>query len=189
MAVDVVPSIAERYRVSVEAVREVERALRATGGTQAQFDHPDLGGPGQWMPGMVMTGRWDDHDLKRRVEGLCAEVAAVVRGLQTSAPEALAGDPSIRPTGSHLDVAAGEDWWPAALGRPGAAGSQNGVRYAYFPQKRRLLIQLGARIDAYDTDDHRISGISQRQGRSSALAFTSQHGEVPLDRLRCVPLV
>lgn len=189
MAVDVIPSIAERYHVNVDAVRQVERALRKTGGTQAQFDHPDLGGPGQWMPGMVMTDRWDDHDLKRRVEGLCAEVSAVVRGSPTSAPEALARDPSTAPAGSHVDVTVGGNWWPAALGKPAAAGSQHGVRYAYFPDKRRLLVQVGGRIDAYDTDDHRISGVSQQQGHASALAFTSQHGELPLDRLRCVPLV
>ena len=186
---DVVPSIAERYRVSVEAVRQVERALRRTGGTQAQFNHPDLGGAGQWMPGMVMTGRWDDHDLKRRVEGLCAEVAAVVRGLPSSTPETLAGAPTSKPVGSHMGVAAGEDWWPGALGRPSAAGSQNGVRYAYFSEKRRLLVQVGARVDAYDTGEHRISGVSQSQGHRSALAFKSQLGEVTVDQLRCVPLV
>ena len=31
MAVDVIPSIAERYRVSLDAAHQIERALRATG--------------------------------------------------------------------------------------------------------------------------------------------------------------
>ena len=79
MPEDVIPHIAERYRVSVEAARQVEQALRATGGRLAQFDHAELGGFGQWMPGMIMIGAMGDCQLRARVQGLCDEIAAVVK--------------------------------------------------------------------------------------------------------------
>ncbi len=36
----------------------------------------------------------------------------------------------------------------------------------------------------YDSGDHRISGVSQRDSQGQALAFTSQNGPVTLDALR-----
>jgi hypothetical protein len=48
--------LAERYRVSEEAVRVLRRALERGGGRLAQFSHPELGGYGQWMPGMTQIG-------------------------------------------------------------------------------------------------------------------------------------
>ena len=38
-------------------------------------------------------------------------------------------------------------WWPEDLGEAASSGAQNGMRYAFFPQKRRLLIERdGAKI-------------------------------------------
>src|SRR6516225_6122144 len=49
--------LAQHYGVSVEAVRTLLFAVSAGGGTLAQFDHPELGGSGQWMSGgMTMVG-------------------------------------------------------------------------------------------------------------------------------------
>jgi len=52
-----VTALAQRYGVSTEAVVTLLQALVHGHGTRAQFDHPELGGRGQWMPGgMVMVG-------------------------------------------------------------------------------------------------------------------------------------
>ena len=37
------------------------------------------------------------------------------------------------------------NWWPADLGVPSRLGAQNDVRYAYFPAKRRLAVDLRGR--------------------------------------------
>ena len=37
-------------------------------------------------------------------------------------------------------------WWPQELGEPASSGGQNDVRYAFFPEKRRLLIETGGKI-------------------------------------------
>jgi hypothetical protein len=194
MAEDVIPHIAERYHVSVDAARQLERALRASGGRQAQFDHPDLGGRGQWQPGMVMIGRMGDEQLKSRVAGLCAEISAIVQGMETSAPEALRRPAGTGAAGACAPIAAGESWWPAPLGHPNAEGQQHGVRYAYFANKHRLLVQVGGMMCAYDTGNRRITGMAQQQrherGRdaSSTLTFTDDRGEVRLEELREVPV-
>lgn len=187
MAQDVIPSIAERYHVSVDAARAIERSLRASGGRQAQFDHPELGGHGQWMPSMIQIGRPNDYQLRARVEGLCAELAAIVRGEETSAPLALGREPGTPSAGACVSKVAGESWWPATFGHPGSAGEQNGCRYAYFPDRDRLLVQMGATVIQYDTAGRRITGVAQQQSHESKLTFTSPEGEVPVEDLACVP--
>ena len=64
------------------------------------------------------------------------------------------------------------------------SGSQNGILYAFFPGKRRLLIEQGEELTTYDSGDHRISGVSQQGGQGQTLAFTSQNGAVKLDELK-----
>lgn len=162
-------SVADRHGVSLDAVRHLVRALERGHGTMAQFDHPDLGGMGQWFSGgMVMVGRMFDDGLKTRVGALCTELAE-------SLPAAgFAGSgPAARRDGG--------DWWPAGLGAPASTGSQNGMRYAYFPETRRLAVESGSGVAVYDTGEHHITGVSQSNG---SLGFTGQAGAVDLARLR-----
>jgi hypothetical protein len=79
-----------------------------------------------------------------------------------------------------------EKWWPDELGHASASGSQNGVRYAFFPDKKRLLIEENGDLRIYDSGDHRINGVSQQQSHGHSLAFTSQSGVVDLDELEQV---
>jgi hypothetical protein len=74
--------LAQRYGVSTDAVRTLLFAVSAGGGTLAQFDHPELGGSGQWMSGgMTMVGDMFNYGLKAKVSGLCAEISSL-RGVQ-----------------------------------------------------------------------------------------------------------
>jgi hypothetical protein len=65
------------------------------------------------------------------------------------------------------------------MGRPGAAGAQNDLRYAVFPDTRRLVINDRGKITVYDTGDHRIFGVAQAQSSDQTLSFTSQDGLAP----------
>ncbi|MGB7157079.1 MAG: hypothetical protein WBD40_03370, partial [Tepidisphaeraceae bacterium] len=163
------PHIAQRYQVSEDAVRQLYRALESTGGAQAQFNHPELGGYGQWMPGMCMLSRTTDPQFKARISGLATELAGMVQGGSPTTP-------------------AGESWWPASFGHPAASGEQHGIRYAYFPDRDRLLIQQGARIDSYDTAGRRITGYSQQQSTAAQICFTTEAGPLHLSTLKCVPI-
>ncbi len=162
-------SVADRHGVSLDAVRHLVRSLERGHGTMAQFDHPDLGGMGQWFAGgMVMVGRMFDDGLKARVNALCTELASALPpgGFSEASPAARRG---------------GGEWWPADLGAPASTGAQNGLRYAYFPESRRLAVESGTGVAVYDTGEHRITGVSQANG---SLGFTGPQGAVALERLR-----
>ena len=167
--------LANRYGFGVEAVAVLLDAVRAGQGRMAQFGHREFGGSGQWMRGgMTMVSNLSDASLKERVRTLCEEIARRSDSLTATAP----------PPATEANVVGdGPDWWPAALGRPNSAGSQNGMRYAYFAAPHRLAIDEGAGIKLYDTLDHRIGGIAQQQSRGSSLRFTSQHGDVDVAHL------
>ncbi len=180
-----VDDLAQRYGVSSDAVSTLLRALVAGNGTMAQFSHPDLGGMGQWSQGgMTMVGDMFNQGLKARVDGLCSELATLLRGQQLT----FAGSFQSQSQGSagqgnaslFVPSSGGmySNWWPSELGTPAATGAQNDVRYAWFPETRRLAIDLGGNLSVYDTLDHQIGGFSQQQGSGGSLTFTSQKGLV-----------
>ena len=80
----------------------------------------------------------------------------------------------------------GPAWWPDELGDPTTSGGQNSVDYAFFPTKRRLAVRRDGKVTLYDSGEHDISGVSQRQAESSSMTFKSQRGLVELDALRRV---
>lgn len=160
------PALAERHGVSLDAVRHLLRALQAGQGNMAQFDHPDLGGFGQWSRGgMVMVGSMNDHALKARVDALCTELAAAL------------------PLSGFREEAASGNWWPDALGLPSSAGAQNGTRYAFFPEKRRLAVETNGRLALYDTAERIVTGASQQQGATASLRFSGPQGDFTLEDL------
>jgi hypothetical protein len=183
--------IAERNGVSFEAVTTLLQALALGNGTQAQFDHADLGGMGQWSQGgMIMVGDMFNHGLKARVDSLCKELSFLLRdqALPFERPSSSQSQ-SQGVAGTSLFVPGSPSsnrWWPSELGSPDSTGSQNDLRYAWFSAPRRLAIQNGGQVQVYDTGDHMISGFSQQQGGGQSLTFTSNHGLVRISEL---PLV
>ncbi|GJD50074.1 hypothetical protein OPKNFCMD_2810 [Methylobacterium crusticola] len=166
-------AIASRHGVGVDAARHLLDALARGHGRAAQFNHPDLGGMGQWHAGgMTMIGDMFNAGLKARVAALCDDLAPLAAAMPAGGGSGGAGP--------------GGGWWPEGLGEPATAGAQNDARYAYFPETRRLAVERGGRLTLYDTADHRIGGVSQQQGPDRSLGFTSQHGPVRLEDLAVV---
>jgi hypothetical protein len=155
---------ARAHGTSVAAIQALRQALQRGGFRQAQFSHPDLGGMGQWSAGgMTQVGDMFNDALRRKVDAICTALARHHAG---------------QPAGAQASPAFGGDWWPGDLGRPSAAGAQNGMRYACFPQARRVVVEQGGRIAIHDSGDHRISGVSQSQSGTQDLCFTSQLGTI-----------
>lgn len=77
-----------------------------------------------------------------------------------------------------------EKWWPQGLGEPATAGAQDGIRYAFFPDKQLLLIEEDDNVKTFDSDRHRIRSVSQVTSGSQSLAFTSEHGPVRVEDLK-----
>ena len=76
--------------------------------------------------------------------------------------------------------AAEPGWWPAELGHPASSGAQDGVRYAWFPEARRVAVERDGAVTLHDSGERRITGISQGGGRDGALVLGTADGPVPL---------
>src|SRR6201987_4910504 len=83
---DNIADIARRHGFSPDAARAVAEALRRGGGRMAQFDHPELGGMGQWAAGgMLMIGDMLNNSRKARVEALGRDRAVAPGSLPAAA--------------------------------------------------------------------------------------------------------
>ena len=135
-----------------------------------------------------MVGDMFNNALKSRVDGLCTELSGLLASQPLFVPP-----PSPSPAqggygGASLFVpnSGSGSWWPSELGTPSSTGSQNDIRYAVFPTARRLVIEIRGHITVYDTLDHQIGGVSQQQGGTASLTFTSQYGLVHITDLPVV---
>ncbi|MEP7286570.1 MAG: hypothetical protein ABI947_12480 [Chloroflexota bacterium] len=167
-------TLALRYGVSVGAVEALAYALRTSGGKQAQFSHPELGGMGQWQPGMMMIGDLFNTALKARVDGLATELSQLIAAnAPTVGFEPLSGFTS--------------GWWPSSFGAPNSAGGQNDLYYAYFASHNRLLIKRQGQIAIYDTTGHRVGSVSQQQMNGvQIIVFNSEAGLADISTLPIV---
>jgi hypothetical protein len=202
--------LAQRYGVGSDAVMTLLQAVVNGNRTMAQFNHPELGGSGQWLQGgMTMVGDMFNHGLKAKVDGLCTELAQIL-DQQPFAPFPLSGQsqssggqqqqqggygsPGMVGGGPAVSLfvpaaqGSSGNWWPAELGFPNGTGSQNNIRYAYFATARRLAVEINGHVTVYDTLDHQIGGVSQQQGAGASLTFTSQYGTVPVASLPVVSI-
>lgn len=209
-----IQDIAQRTGFSPDAVMSMLDSVINGNGGMAQFNHPEFGGYGQWMRGgMTMVSDMFNNHLKGRVDGLCSELANLVASqpdlVRTGSFQSQSQGGHDRFGGQQQQNHGGyqgqsqnhggfnepvslfvpgtsNDWWPSDLRWPNSTGAQNGVRYAYFAQARRLAIDVGGRVTVYDTLDHQIGGFSQQQSGSGSLSFNSQHGLVDVASLPVV---
>jgi len=194
-----VQAVAPHHQLSESAVEALFVAIQAGHGTAAQFNHPELGGLGQWMGGgMIMLGDMFNHRLKATVAQVCTEIAdylvahpqpvkaerPLTRQTQNQVKEP--SSMQFKPFAPMRDMtfSAQEAWWPQEFGTPTASGAQNTLQYVYFAQKKRLVIRLDQRVAVYDTQDHQISGVSQQQDAKQKVTFRSQKGELALSALK-----
>jgi hypothetical protein len=174
-------------------------AVMEGNGTMAQFNHPDFGGAGQWMQGgMTMVGDMFNYALKSKVEGLCAELSKLFMNQQPDLFRSMSSQSQSQggqQQGGHGQVSlfvpggGGQgNWWPPELGVAASTGSQNNIRYAYFPSSCRLAVEINGQVTVYDTQDHQIGGVSQQQSTDASLTFTSQYGLVRVENLPVVSI-
>jgi hypothetical protein len=181
-ATQVLRELAQRYGVSLDAVTSLLFAVSSGGGSMAQFNHPELGGSGQWMQGgMTMVSDMWNHALQGKVSGLCGELSNLLRAQNVFAAPAPGSSSEAGAQFAH----GGGNWWPAGLGSPASSGGQNDMRYAYFPHAQRLAILRDGQLALYDTLDHQIAGVQQQQagGGHASLSFSSQRGTFTVESL------
>lgn len=92
----------------------------------------------------------------------------------------------MKPMEPMKPLSGGQKWWPNSLGQPSSSGSQNDMRYAFFPDKQCLLVENNGELTIYDSGTHRIQGVSAQQSHDHHLVLTSQNGAVDLANLKQV---
>ena len=205
-----VTDIAQRHGFSVDGVMNMLDAVLRGNGGMAQFSHPDFSGSGQWMRGgLTMVSDLFNSHLKGRVDSLCSELSCLVAsqpglmqagsfqsqsqgtpapGLGWGATGSSSGNDAHSGNNASANFFAPPppDWWGLSLRYPNSTGAQNGARYAYFAQARRLAVEAGGNVTVYDTLDHQIGGFSQQQSGDGSMSCSSQYGSVSLSSLPVV---
>jgi hypothetical protein len=152
--------LSTRTGLSVAALRVLWEALCRGHGRQAQFDHAELGGMGQWMAGgMTMIGDMFNTALAAKVAAACALLAELGPGQAEPAP----------------------GWWPAALGVPDASAGQERIEYALFRAAGRLAVRAAGVVTVYDVSGIEVLGIGMQDG---SLVVQTTAGPRPLDSFR-----
>ncbi|MGC4044087.1 MAG: hypothetical protein QM758_09835 [Armatimonas sp.] len=154
---------------SDDAVAVAKAALERGNGTMAQFSHPELGGTGQWMGGMVMIGDAFNQPLKARVAALFAELAGATVATPRTTP-----------------FPSASSWWSEALGVPAQTSTQNGLSCALFPEKRCVAVLRDGAVKVYDTGDHVVTGVSAQN--SQLTLHTSAGLSLPAETLPEKPI-
>ena len=164
----IVQALAEQYKIGAEAVKVMLDAVAKGGGGAAKFNVPEFGGAGEWMRGMALMGGMGGDPVKATVDSLCNELSAL-----------MAAQASLFMPASQWPASA--RWWPAQLGEPSSTGTRASSRYAYFAHIRRLAVDLGGRVEVYDTTGFNISGLAPQGTDGDTLTFASNRGPVRLD--------
>jgi hypothetical protein len=137
--------IASRTGLSEGAVHALRDAIIRGRGVQAQFDHPELGGMGQWMRGgMVMVGDMFNSALAAKVSLACALLSELDDVRVASPPS---------------------KWWPDDMGRPSQSASQDSLDYAFFPSSQRLAVRQSGAVTLYDLSGVTFRGVGAQSGR------------------------
>lgn len=211
-----ITDIAQRHGFGFDATLSMLESVINGNGSMAQFNHPEFAGSGQWMRGgMIMVSDMFNNYLKGRIDGLCNELSNLVanqpdlirsgsfqsqsqggygtgqqQGNYGGGQQQQNGAGPMGPVSLFVPPAPGTsgDWWPGDLRWPNSTGAQNGVRYAYFAQARRLAIEVNGHVTVYDTLDHQIGGFSQQQSIGGSLSFNSQYGLIDVASLPVVSI-
>ena len=161
-----VSELAQRYGVSTDAVMAMLQALVHGNGMMAQFNHPELGGSGQWMRGgMIMVGDMFNNSLKAKIDGLCTELSQllaqqpVVLHPGASQSQFQSGGGQQQQQGGHgifgqagtspevsLFIPGGQgvsgNWWPGDLGSPAQPVLKTTFATPTFPRRGGWLCRF-----------------------------------------------
>lgn len=159
------PRIAQKFHVTVRVVEILAELIQQTRGEEARFDIPELGGKGIWKPKQgAIIGNGFNEALNQRATALCNEIVA----LQKKEPERDETtyvindlDETVAMLPIEIQQPALGIWWPEHLGDdPDLIGNAGTMRYAYFAEKNRLVIQHNLRNRIFDMTGHKLITVS-----------------------------
>ena len=75
-------------------------------------------------------------------------------------------------------------WPPPQLRRPTSSGTHGNVKFAFFADKKRLLIETDGALQIFDSGAHQIREVDEPGGERPTVEFISQNGRHPICELR-----
>lgn len=77
--------------------------------------------------------------------------------------------------------------WPSELGIASTSGNSPEMRYAYFPQNRRLAVEWQGVLTIYDTAEYQFRGmLPAHSSETVGISILTQRGRVRLTDLATV---
>ena len=153
-------NLARRYNISVEAVSALANEIKKNDGTAIRFDIPGLGGKGLWNKEQgASVGNGFNQELNNLVSALCDELIMFIFSHDPddepthiiSQPAPSVEDTAVLRTASEIS----RRWWPEIYGTaPDVMGNAGSLRYVYFADANRLVIQQNLKNRIFDTTDY-----------------------------------
>lgn len=166
---ETIKQLAERHGFSPDLAQSLLHELRRSGGRQAQFNDPALGGMGMWQSGQLMIGDMMNHGLKAKVAAFLSDLAALLEASPDASPE-------LTWRAEKMASMAAQQQSSSSQGTAGGGFSvmQNGVAYRYSAERNELVVN---ETDVYDTTGLRVIGIhSQQQNGRGVLILNTDQG-------------
>jgi hypothetical protein len=195
----IISSLAKKYGLPSEIVQQLAYEMQKNRGEAVRFDIEYLGGKGRWkLNQSASVGNGFDVELNNFITDLCSDLSDHIRADAANVDDDDDDEaPTIpsRPRGnSALDDTIGipplslkpNVWWPEDFGdEPDMTGHVGEIRYAYFPQRRRLVLRQGLRNRIFDTANFDVQEIAvgTESGFFNLVVLTS-HGDFRLGDFR-----
>jgi hypothetical protein len=76
-------------------------------------------------------------------------------------------------------------WSPSNLRTPTISGARGGLKFAFFAEKRRLLVENDGNLQLFDSGAHQIHEVGEMVDHPT-LEFISQSGRHPIGALKLI---
>lgn len=181
------PKLCGKYRVPIRVIETLALQIQRSQGADVEFDIPELGGKGIWKrDNSVKIGNGFNKELNNRATELCKDIEALLqddqRREETTFISKLEDTTGLMPASIQPSS---KTWWPERYGlKPTFTGTAGSLRFAYFKEKNRLVIQHNLRNRIFDTTGYEISDIkSAKNPGFFNTVIVTQKGNVSIIKL------
>lgn len=182
----IIKELSSKYEIDQDAVECLYNSIQAGNGTMAQYNHPGLGGMGQWMAGgSVMSFNWVLAGKITQMANAISQKILERPSQQSSQPAKVVpvspvqqkpvvnnSNPSFTPFAPMKPMAPMTFSFPQGNGEksPDMSGAQNGTSYKYFKNDDVLEITKNGSTKKIILSA-KLVGVSQEQDQQGHQKF------------------
>ncbi|MEO0560572.1 MAG: hypothetical protein AAF125_00560 [Chloroflexota bacterium] len=163
-------AIAQKHRLSDNAVVVLAKALRRGHGRMARFNHRELGGIGMWGRGEVIIGDMRNESLRMQIWGAMNDLLPIITSHPPRKPEPEKDSTLVMP------------WWgDITLGPPTVHGAFENMTFGYFLEPHRVILRNDGVITHYDARHLGVLDLAVTHDQRGAPVITLVTLDGPLD--------